>query len=93
MKPEARCWLVSLASVIWFHLRTSFPQIQDPGSCLFLSKNGRVTVTQTNVLLMNSQQIGHHRVIHEEYTNNGGIYINYNAIIQFMLVKTESDLT
>jgi hypothetical protein len=40
-----------------------------------------------------SSQIGHHQVILEEYTNGGGIFINYIASVKFLLVKIGSDST
>jgi hypothetical protein len=51
------------------------------------NKFGRLTVTQTNAFINNSQHIsaqtGHHQVILEEYANNDGTNIKYNASINF----------
>jgi hypothetical protein len=48
-------------------------------------------------LLFNSQhvsaEIGHHQAILEGYTNFDGVHMNYNASIQFVLVKIGLDPT
>jgi hypothetical protein len=58
-------------------------------------KNGGVTVTQTNVLInqftiRNSTHTDHHLILWE-YTNDGGLHINYNVSIKFLLVQIGSD--